>query len=154
MPRLIVEISGPNFQQSANSTAGKLKARSVDELRVNLGNFAPEAPQVKSAVGSLHSFLKSDAAIIFIGNTPAGAAPATASGPVFGNSIQTFLLDNADASTILTQMAAGNQKGQMDRWKLQQDTQAKIFEVMQDITRNKATTQDKAYKKWDEYIRG
>jgi len=41
----------------------------------------------------------------------------------------------------------------MERWKIQQDQQTKIFETQQDVTQNKAQTQDKAYKKWDEYIK-
>lgn len=42
---------------------------------------------------------------------------------------------------------------QQERWKILQDTQTKIFETVQDVTCNKAKTQDKAYKKWDEYIK-
>lgn len=61
--------------------------------------------------------------------------------------------DFNNAQTIATQMAADAQKQQMERWKILQDTQTKIFEIQQDVTANKAQTQDKAFKKWDEYIR-
>lgn len=61
--------------------------------------------------------------------------------------------DFQNAQTIYTQIQADNQKQQMERWKLLQDTQTKIFEIQQDVTANKAQTQDKAFKKWDEYIR-
>jgi len=61
--------------------------------------------------------------------------------------------DFQNAQTIYTQIQADNQKQQMERWKIAQDTQTKIFEIQQDVTANKAQTQDKAYKKWDEYIR-
>jgi hypothetical protein len=61
--------------------------------------------------------------------------------------------DYQNAQTIATQMQSDNQKQQMERWKILQDTQTKIFEIQQDVTANKAQTQDKAYKKWDEYIR-
>lgn len=61
--------------------------------------------------------------------------------------------DFQNAQTITTQMEAENQKQQMERWKILQDTQTKIFEIQQDVTTYKAQMQDKAYKKWDEYIR-
>lgn len=61
--------------------------------------------------------------------------------------------DFQNAQTIATQMQSDNQKQQMERWKILQDTQTQIFSIQQDVTANKAQTQDKAYKKWDEYIR-
>lgn len=61
--------------------------------------------------------------------------------------------DFQNAQTIQTQMQSDNQKQQMDRWKIVQDTQTKIFEIQQDVTVNKAKTQDKMYNKWDEYVR-
>ncbi|MBM3461345.1 MAG: hypothetical protein FJX76_04515 [Armatimonadetes bacterium] len=61
--------------------------------------------------------------------------------------------DFQNAMTISTQMQADAQKQQMERWKILQDTQTKIFEIQQDVTVNKARTQDKMFNKWDEYIR-
>jgi hypothetical protein len=61
--------------------------------------------------------------------------------------------DFANAQTIATQMQTENQRQQMERWKILQDTQTQIFEIQQDLTAQKAATQDKAYKKWDQYIR-
>jgi hypothetical protein len=61
--------------------------------------------------------------------------------------------DVQNAMTISTQIQADAQKQQMDRWKILQDTQTKIFEIQQDVTVNKAKTQDKMFNKWDEYIR-
>ncbi|MBM3461346.1 MAG: hypothetical protein FJX76_04520 [Armatimonadetes bacterium] len=61
--------------------------------------------------------------------------------------------DFQNAMTISTQMQADAQKQQMQRWKILQDTQTKIFEIQQDVTVNKARTQDKMFNKWDEYIR-
>ena len=58
--------------------------------------------------------------------------------------------DFQNAQTIYTQIQADNQKQQMERWKIAQDTQTKIFEIQQDVTANKAQTQDKAFKKWAE----
>ena len=62
--------------------------------------------------------------------------------------------DFQNAQTIYTQMQADAQKQEMSRWQILQDTQTKIFEIQQDVTVNKAQTQDKLFDKWDEYIRG
>ena len=62
--------------------------------------------------------------------------------------------DAQNAQTIYTQMQADAQKQEMSRWKILQDTQTKIFEIQQDVTVNRAKTQDKMFGKWDEYIRG
>ncbi len=61
--------------------------------------------------------------------------------------------DYQQAQTIGTQMQADSQKNQMRRWQIMQDTQTKIFEIQQDVTVNKAKTQDKMFNKWDQYIR-
>ena len=61
--------------------------------------------------------------------------------------------DRQNALSIYTSMAADAQKSQMNRWKILQDTQTKIFEIQQDVTVNRAKTQDKMFGKWDEYIR-
>ncbi|MGI5843366.1 MAG: hypothetical protein ACOX9B_08595 [Candidatus Xenobium sp.] len=66
---------------------------------------------------------------------------------------QMFMSDFQQAQTIQTQIGADAQKQQMERWKILQDTQTKIFEIQQDVTVNKAKTQDKMFNKWDEYIR-
>jgi len=61
--------------------------------------------------------------------------------------------DYQQAQTVQTEIMADNQKQQMRRWQIQQDTQTKIFEIQQDVTVNKAKTQDKMFQKWDEYVR-
>jgi hypothetical protein len=66
---------------------------------------------------------------------------------------QMYMSDYQQAQTIQTQIGADAQKQQMERWKILQDTQTKIFEIQQDVTVNKAKTQDKMFNKWDEYIR-
>ncbi len=62
--------------------------------------------------------------------------------------------DLQNAQSIYVSMQADAQKSQMNRWKILQDTQTKIFEIQQDVTVNRARTQDKMFGKWDEYIRG
>lgn len=67
---------------------------------------------------------------------------------------QMQMSDTQQAQTIYTQIGADAQKQQMERWKILQDTQTKIFEIQQEVTVNKAKTQDKMFNKWDDYIRG
>ncbi|MFP4497402.1 MAG: hypothetical protein ACLFQV_04255 [Vulcanimicrobiota bacterium] len=61
--------------------------------------------------------------------------------------------DMNQAQTVQTQMMADNQKQQMRRWQITQDTQTKIFEIQQDVTVHKAKTQDKMFNKWDQYVK-
>jgi len=58
-----------------------------------------------------------------------------------------------NAQTIQTQMQADNQKQAAERWKIQQDVQTKIMEIQQDVTTNRAKTQDKCFQGMDQYIR-
>ena len=62
--------------------------------------------------------------------------------------------DAQQAQTIQTQIAADAQKQAMERWKIMQDLQTKIFEVTQDVTLNKAKVAGKAANAFDGYIRG
>jgi nucleotide-binding universal stress UspA family protein len=65
-------------------------------------------------------------------------------------SVETIELE---ANEIAAQMEADYAKQRMDRWDILQDTQAKIFDIMQDVTLNRSRKMDDAYKRWDEYIR-
>jgi TIR domain-containing protein len=56
-------------------------------------------------------------------------------------------------SLLSSRFQAEAQKEQMQRWQVLQDTQAKIFDVLQSATLNKARRNQESYKKWDEYIR-
>ncbi|MGM9998770.1 MAG: hypothetical protein ACI38Q_05195 [Candidatus Bruticola sp.] len=76
----------------------------------------------------------------------------------FQNSQQAHLLqmytnDMQNAQTIYASIDAQAQKSQMERWKIASDTQTKIFEIQQDVTVNRAKTQDKMFNKWNDYIR-
>jgi hypothetical protein len=55
--------------------------------------------------------------------------------------------------SIAEQIAADAAKQRAERWKILQDTQTKIFEIQQDVTVTRARTQDRAFNKWDEFIR-
>lgn len=58
-----------------------------------------------------------------------------------------------DGGTVQSQICADAQRQQMERWRIQQDTQTRIFEIQQDVTANRAKTQDKAFQTFDSYIR-
>jgi hypothetical protein len=62
--------------------------------------------------------------------------------------------DQLQTEQTAMQMAAERQKAEWTKWKVLQDTQTKMYEIQQDVTLNRAKTQDKMYNKWDEYIRG
>ncbi len=67
---------------------------------------------------------------------------------------QIYMTDQQNSQTTLTTIAANQQKSEMERWKILQDTQTKCFEIQQDVSVNQAKTEDKMFGKWDEYIRG
>jgi TIR domain len=63
------------------------------------------------------------------------------------------LSDMKKARSIYESIMRDAQKNQMDRWKIQQDMQSKIFEAIQDVTTNGAKTVDKSFTNLDTYIR-
>ena len=65
-------------------------------------------------------------------------------------------LDNFEkqADALADALRKDNQAEQEKRWKILQDTQTKIFEIQQEVTKNQAKSADKNSKALDEYIRG
>jgi hypothetical protein len=61
-------------------------------------------------------------------------------------------VDAQQAQIIAAQIAATAQQ-QTQRWQIVQSTQTAIFQIQQDVTVNKAQTQDKVIIAWDQYIR-
>jgi hypothetical protein len=88
------------------------------------------------------------------GANMAGALGATPQMAMGAAQWQQVLTDAQQARTIYAQIMADAQKQQMDRWKIQQDMQTKIFETIQDVTIYRAKTADKAANNVDAYIRG
>lgn len=62
--------------------------------------------------------------------------------------------DQMQSEQVAMQIAVERQKHEWTKWKILQDTQTKIFEIQQDVTLNRAKTQDKLFNKWDDYIKG
>lgn len=66
---------------------------------------------------------------------------------------QMIATDQQQAQTIGTQIQADATKQQMERQKIQADTQTKIFETMQDVTNNKSKVAGKAAEQVDQLMR-
>ena len=62
--------------------------------------------------------------------------------------------DMQNTLTTITEMQADAQKQTWQRWKIMQDLQTKINEIIQSVTLHRAQTQDKLFDQWDKYIRG
>jgi hypothetical protein len=62
--------------------------------------------------------------------------------------------DAQQANMFFQQMAADRQKWMMELWKIWQDTQTKIFEIMQSVVLNRAQVQDKMAEKWAAVLGG
>lgn len=155
MATVVVQLAGPDFVQNAQNVAQKLQRGTVVELNVITGKLSPEAPPIKAAVQALKPYLTPNASIHFV--TPLGWLGAGGGDSFGAGGSQTYVMNEVDyqkAQTILTQMQADNQKQQMQRWQIQQDAQTRIFQIQQGVTQNRAQTQVRSYKKWDEYIRG
>jgi hypothetical protein len=54
---------------------------------------------------------------------------------------------------VYDQIRADRERARMERWRIQRETQTKIFEQQQEITINRARNQDRGYRAWDNYIR-
>ena len=62
--------------------------------------------------------------------------------------------DMQNTLTTITEMQADAQKQTWQRWKIMQDLQTKINEIIQSVTLHRAQTQDKLFDQWDKYVRG
>jgi RHS repeat-associated protein len=76
----------------------------------------------------------------YVGNDPVGY-------------VDPFGTDSESAACEPRQMTDDERRQMEERWRILRETQTEIFEIMQDVTINKAKTQDKMFNKWDEYIK-
>ncbi len=63
-------------------------------------------------------------------------------------------LEAEQARSIYKSIMRDAEAQKMDRWKIQQDMQSKIFALIGDVTTSKPKTADKSFNNMDEYIRG
>jgi hypothetical protein len=161
-----MQLFGPEFTGPATEISHKIGVGTISTIQVYPGNGAPRvgtlppaltilknyfAPQVGRVVLYLNPSMISQSLIQQLQS--ASGVPVTIASPTAASMSSITTNDFLDAQTMATQASAPNQNQQMQRWRILQDTQAKIFEVQQNVTLNKAKTQDKAFKKLDRYIR-
>jgi hypothetical protein len=68
--------------------------------------------------------------------------------------MQMHLTDELLVEKTAMQMAAEKSKSAWEGWKLFQDLQTEIYQIQQEVTLQRAKTQDKMMNKWDDYVRG
>ena len=145
------QLIGPEFTQPATDLAHKAGVGSISVLQVYAGTGVPNVQSLDPALGILRNYFSIRALIVLyldqhmISPALVQQLQKTTGVPV------TFGVD--DSQTMATMLQGDAQQQQQERWKITQDTQMKIFEIQQDVTSNKAKTQDKAYSSWDQYIR-
>lgn len=146
-----VIIMGPDFHTSAVELAKGLKIESISELKVLIGITASQLSSLLPAVQYLRNYFHPRGQItLYLADVSYEIIKQldAASG------VSVSIAAVSESQLMNNRFLAERRKEEMERWKILQDTQTKIFEIQQDVTVNKARTQDRAYKKWDEYIRG
>jgi hypothetical protein len=78
----------------------------------------------------------------------------TSYGISFPSLMQLQLTDELLVEKTAMQMAAQRSKSAWEGWKLFQDLQTEIYQIQQEVTLQRAKTQDKMMNKWDDYVRG
>lgn len=144
------DLIGPEFVWSATELSHKVGVGSITVLQVYPGAGTPVLQNLVPALSLLRNyFAKSGLVVLYLDPNQLPAALLEQLRKAAGVPVEV----GSNAQNIASQMMAEEQKQKMERWRVQQETQTKIFQIQQDITVNKARTQDKAYNAWDAYIR-
>ena len=61
--------------------------------------------------------------------------------------------DRRIVESIADQIREDARKAEAERWKVVKETQTKVHEIEQEVVVTKARSQDKAFKKWEEFLR-
>ena len=147
------QITGPEFTGPATNLSQNAKVGTLGLLQVYPGAGTPQVQTLVPALNILKKYFgPTGSVVLFLSSSLVSRSLLSQLTAAAG--VPVDLSSENTAQTVSTQMQSDAQKAQMERWKILQDTQTKIFEIQQDVTNNKAQTQDKAYKKWDAYIRG
>lgn len=67
---------------------------------------------------------------------------------------QDAMTEEHRSEKVLLQMAAQKMKHEWESWKLMEDLKTDIFQIQQEVSLQKAKTDDKIINKWDEFIKG
>ncbi|HLJ44547.1 MAG TPA: hypothetical protein VKU01_00980 [Bryobacteraceae bacterium] len=148
-----VQIVGPEFTGPATGLSQNSKLGSIGLLLVYPGEGAPQVQTLVPALKILKNYFSAQGSVVlYLSNSLVPASLLSQLQSAGG--VPVNFASESSANTVATKIQADAQKQQMQRWKILQDIQTRIFQIQQDVTTNKAKAQDKAYKKLDGYIRG
>jgi len=155
-----VEISAEgvtSISQKLSEASLNLSPSSVGLLQIR--GFDPsQLADLKGALVAFRNFLSPNARVEILSSAPIDAGVLAS----IGQQTQTDVTNRVSAAggshlnsatQLQSEIQSEAQKQQMERWKILQDTQTKIFEIQQDITVNRSKTSDKLHQKWDQFIR-
>ncbi|QQS39725.1 MAG: hypothetical protein IPM63_10080 [Acidobacteriota bacterium] len=172
--RIEVELQGPQFVQSAVEISKTASLGSIS--RLNARNVTSDSlSALKTALSNLKAYFTKDAQVMLTTSqdlpSNATADLSSASGvtvmctkPVsegWWNSMQAQnaaemqmqVSDQQQSQTIGAQMAADAKKGQMERWKIMQDTHVKISEMHRETYINRRKSAQKVHDKFSKFLK-
>ncbi len=155
-----VEISAEgvtSISQKLSESSRNLSPSSVGLLRI-LGFDPSQLADLKGALVAFRNFISPNARIEIWSSSPIDAGVLASIGKQLQAEVTNRVVaaggSHLNAATqFQSEMQAEAQKQQMERWKILQETQTKVFEIQRDITVNRSKTSEKLYQKWDQYIR-
>jgi len=148
---VIVQITGPEFTQPTLALMRTVGVGSISVLQVYPGGGAPAVQTLVPALTTLKLYFGPAGMVVLylrpslVTSELLGQLQSAAGRPVS--------LGSQGTDTLASQIAADSQRQQMERWKVMQETQTKMFEIQQDVTANKANTSNKAENLFGGYIR-
>lgn len=170
--RVVVEISGPQFVQSAVEMSKGISLQTI--FRLNVHNLTGNSVSaLQSALNKLRNYFANDGSVMIstsqaLSNGTASVLSSAAGVPVYisnptfqwwgaaranAAARQMQISDSQQAQTIHTQMDAQARKDQMQRWQISSDLQTKIFGIQQTAKINSARSAQKAFQMMNSYIR-
>ncbi len=147
------QITGPEFTGPATNLSHNSKLGSIGLLQVYPGAGTPQVKTLAPALKILKNYFGPlGSVVLFL--SPSLITASVLSELQAAAGVPVSISSEINAQAVATQMQADAQKQQLQRWKILQETQTKIFQIQQDVTVNKAKTADKVFQKMDAYIRG
>jgi hypothetical protein len=118
---------------------------------VIVGHYTATVTPAAGAGALTHG--KAGPVVSWSGSGPATCVPLTAA-DVLATLTAQEASDRQLGQSLEQQVAVDAQNQRVQRWQINEQTQQNIIKIQEDITINRATTQDRAFRKWDEYING
>jgi hypothetical protein len=131
---VIVQVTGPEFTQPTLALMMNVGAGSISVLQVYPGSGAPQVQTLPPALSMLKKYFAPSGVVVLYLN--ASQAPAALLQQLQSAAERPVTLGSQGTETLASQIAADSQRQQMERWKIMQGTQIKMFEIQQDVTTN------------------